>query len=45
MNDALVVAGATLQLCEELGECKMEVSFRPTVPDNFEHWQVFHDDA
>jgi hypothetical protein len=23
----------------------MEVVFRPLVPNNFEHWQVFHDDA
>jgi hypothetical protein len=23
----------------------MEVVFRPSVPDNLEHWQVFNDDA
>jgi hypothetical protein len=24
---------------------KMEVVFRPSVPDNLEHWKVFDDDA
>jgi hypothetical protein len=26
------------------GQCKMEVIFRPSIPDNLEHWQV-NDDA
>jgi hypothetical protein len=45
--DALAVATSTLQPCRELvnGECKMEVIFRPSIPDNLEHWQVFNDDA
>ena len=35
--DALDVAAATLQPCESLisGESKMEIIFRPSVPDNF----------
>jgi hypothetical protein len=37
----------TLQPCEEMLHdiCKMEVVFRPSIPDNLEHWQVFNDDA
>ena len=47
MADALVVSASTLQPCEgPLHDlCKMEVLFRPSVPDNLEYWQVFeHDD-
>jgi len=45
--DALAVATSTLHPCDELisRECNMEIIFRTSVPDNFEHWQVFHDDA
>jgi hypothetical protein len=44
--DALAVSTFTLQPCEgPLDDlCKMEVLFRPFVPDNLEHWQVFEDD-
>jgi ribonuclease HI len=46
MADALAVSASTLQPCEgPLRDlCKMEVLFRPSVPDNLEHWQVFEDD-
>jgi hypothetical protein len=39
LADALAVAMATLQPCEELvsSECKMEMIFRPITPDNFEY--------
>jgi hypothetical protein len=26
------------------GEGKLEIIFRPSVPDNVDHWQVFRDD-
>jgi hypothetical protein len=41
------VSTTTLQPCEEMlhDQCKMEVIFRPSIPDNLEHWQVFNDDA
>jgi hypothetical protein len=44
--NALVVSASTLQPCEgQLRDlCKMEVLFRPSIPDNLEHWQVFEDD-
>jgi ribonuclease HI len=44
--DALAVSASTLQPCEGPlhDQCKMEVLFRPSVPDNLEHWQVFEDD-
>jgi ribonuclease HI len=44
--DALAVSASTLQPCEGPFHdlCKMEVLFRPSVPDNLEHWQVFEDD-
>jgi ribonuclease HI len=44
--DALDVSASTLQPCEGPFHdlCKMEVLFRPFVPDNLEHWQVFEDD-
>jgi ribonuclease HI len=44
--DALAVSSSTLQPCEGPFHdlCKMEVLFRPSVPDNLEHWQVFKDD-
>ena len=44
--DALVVSASTLQPCDgPLRDlCKMEVLFRPSIPDNLEHWQVFEDD-
>jgi ribonuclease HI len=44
--DALAVSASTLQPCEGPlhDQCKMEVLFRPSIPDNLEHWQVFEDD-
>jgi ribonuclease HI len=44
--DALAVSASTLQPCEGPLQnlCKMEVLFRPSIPDNLEHWQVFQDD-
>jgi hypothetical protein len=44
--DSLVVAASTLQPLEDLmkGEGKLEIIFRPSVPDNIDHWQVFKDD-
>jgi ribonuclease HI len=46
MADALAVSASTLQPCEGPihDSCKMEVLFRPSVPDNLEYWQVFEDD-
>ena len=26
------------------GDCPLEINFRPSVPDNIEHWQIFEDD-
>ena len=44
--DRLAVAASTLQRSLELidKEVKMEVIFRPSVPDNVDNWQVFDDD-
>ena len=44
--DRLAVAASTLQRSPELveEEVKMEVIFRPSVPDNVDNWQVFDDD-
>jgi len=44
--DALVVSASTLQPCDGPLQnlCKMEVLFRPSIPDNLEHWKVFEDD-
>ena len=25
-------------------DCLLEINFRPSIPDNIEHWQVFEDD-
>lgn len=44
-TDELAVAASTLQLSNGLikDKIKMEVIFRPSVPDISEHWQVFDD--
>ena len=44
---ALVVSTSTLQPFEGPLQnlCKMEVLFRPLIPDNLEHWQVFEEDS
>jgi hypothetical protein len=46
LADSLVVATSTLEPPEDLmkGEGKLEIIFRPVVPDNIDHCQVFKDD-
>ena len=45
--DQLAFATSALQRSDEMleGDFLLEVNFRPSVPDNIEHWQVFQDDA
>ena len=45
--DALSVIACTFEIPDYLKEkkCKVEVLFRPSVPDNQDHWQVFDNDA
>ena len=44
--DKLEVVASTLQPSKELlnGDGKLEINFKPSVPDNMEHWQVFQSD-
>ena len=46
-SDKLAVSASTLQPSDEMlkGDCPLEINFRPSIPDNLEHWQVFQDDA
>jgi ribonuclease HI len=46
LEDKLTVSVSTFQPSKELlsGQGKMEVIFRPSCPDNMDHWQVFNDD-
>ena len=46
MADQLAAATSTLQPSQELldGDSKLGINFRPSVPDNMEHWQDFQDD-
>jgi ribonuclease HI/transposase InsO family protein len=46
LADSLAVAASTLQPSEDLikGDGKLEIIFRPSVPDNVDNWQVFRDD-
>jgi ribonuclease HI len=46
LADSLVVAASTLQPSEDLmkGKGKLEIIFRPSIPNNIDHWQVFKDD-
>jgi hypothetical protein len=46
LADSLAVSTSTLQPLEDLmkGKGKLEIIFRPSVPDNIDHWQVFKDD-
>jgi hypothetical protein len=46
LADSLVVAASTLQPSKDLikGKRKLEIIFRPFVPDNIDNWQVFKDD-
>ena len=45
--NSLVVEAATLQSCNDMlqEKCKMELVIRPLVLDDYDHWQIFHDDA
>ena len=46
LADKLAIAESTLHPSKELlnGDGKLEINFRPSVPDNMEHWQVFQSD-
>jgi hypothetical protein len=46
LADKLAVSTSTLQPSDELlnSQGKMEINFRPLVPDNIDHWHVFRDD-
>ena len=46
LADKLAVAASTLQPSRKLlnGDGKLEINFRPSVPDNMEHWHVFQSD-
>jgi ribonuclease HI len=46
LANSLAAAASTLQPSEDLmkGEGKLEIIFRPSVPNNVDHWQVFRDD-
>jgi hypothetical protein len=45
-DDALAIVASTLQPCKDLLEGrKLEIIFKPFVPTNVEHWQVFDDEA
>jgi hypothetical protein len=46
LADSLAIAASTLHPSEDLmkGEGKLGIIFRPFVPNNFDHWQVFKDD-
>jgi hypothetical protein len=43
--DSLVISASNLQLSKEISFYKVEVNFRPSLPDNLEHWQVFESDS
>ena len=44
--DKLAIVPSTLEFNEEMikGNGKFEINFRPSIPDNLNHWQVFKDD-
>ena len=46
MANHIAVVASSLQPSQELldGDGKLEINFRPSVPNNMEHWQVFRDD-
>jgi hypothetical protein len=46
LADKLAISASTFQPSEELliGQGKMEVISRPSIPDNMDHWQVFNGD-
>ena len=46
LADKLAVVASTLQPSDEMisGNGKMEIKFRPSIPDNVDQWKVFKDD-
>ena len=46
MEDKLAVVALTLEPSKEFlnGNRKLEINFRPSIPNNMEHWQVFQND-
>ena len=46
LADKLALAASTLQPWKELlnDDGKLEINFRPSVPDNMDHWEVFCND-
>jgi ribonuclease HI len=44
--DKLAISNSTFQRSDKLlnGQGKMEINFKPSVPDNIDHWRVFKDD-
>ena len=46
MADSLVVATSTFRLTQNpLLRYEVEVRYRPSIPDNIKHWQVFEDEV
>jgi ribonuclease HI len=45
LADNLVVSASTLQIFKEISLYKVEVNYRPSLPDNLEHWQVFDSES
>jgi ribonuclease HI len=43
-TDSLAMSASNLQLSKEIGLYKVEVNFRPSLPNNLEHQQVFEND-
>jgi hypothetical protein len=44
LADSLIVSTSTLQHFKEIGLYKVEVNFKPSIPENLEHWQVIDDE-
>ena len=46
LADKLAIAASTLQPSDKMinGNGKMEINFRPPIPNNVDHWQVFNND-
>lgn len=43
--NSLVVSTSIMQPCPELEiGARIEILYRPSIPDNVENWQVFNDD-
>ena len=45
--DSLAVVANTLETSQEIlaMKCKVEVIFRPSVPNDHDHWQIFDSDS